>query len=240
MIGSAAVLAMVLARSGSRGIADKNMRVVAGRTLIARAAETVCRCTTVDARIISTDSETYFEEGLRHGLDGWFLRPAELSSDAATAVDTAIHALLEAERHYGRTFDIALIIEPTSPLRRPEDIDACVRIIEESGVDSVVAVSPVDAKFHPKKLLRIEEGHLRHYDAGGDQITARQQLESGLYYRNGICYAIRRRALVEDKRIFTERTRPFVVDRPVVNIDEPFELELAEFLLGRAEPSERQ
>jgi CMP-N-acetylneuraminic acid synthetase len=214
---------MVLARSGSRGIADKNMRVVSGRTLIARAAETVGRCTTVDARMISTDSARYLEE---------------LASDSATAVDTAIHALLEAERHYDRTFDIALIIEPTSPLRRPEDIDACVRLVAEDGVDSVVAVSPVDAKFHPKKLLRIEEGHLRHYDAGGDQITARQQLESGLYYRNGICYAIRRRALVEDQRIFTDRTRPFVVDRPVVNIDEPFELELAEFLLRRADPVE--
>lgn len=233
MIGSQAVLAMVLARSGSRGIIDKNMRVVGGQTLIARAAKTLRCCATVDAAMLSTDSREYSEEGVRHGLDAWFLRPAELSSDGATAVDTAIHALLEAEKHYQRRFEVALIIEPTSPLRRPEDIDACVRLLVESDAGSVVAVSPVDVKFHPKKLLRIETGELRHYDAQGPAVTARQQLDTVLYFRNGVCYAVRRSVLVDDRRIFAERTVPLVIDRPIVNIDEPFELELAEFLLQR-------
>jgi len=224
---------MVLARSGSRGIPNKNMRIVAGQTLIARAAEVLRGCRTVDAAMISTDSNEYREEARRHGLDAWFLRPAELSSDVATAVDTATHALLESENHYGRKFDIALIIEPTSPLRRSEDVDACVTLLAERGADSVVAVSPVDMKFHPKKLLRIDGGKLRHYDAAGAGVTARQQLEMGLYYRNGVCYALRRKTLVEDKRIFGEHTLPLVIDRPIVNIDEPAELELAEFLLER-------
>jgi CMP-N-acetylneuraminic acid synthetase len=233
MIGELSVLAMVLARSGSRGIPNKNMRIVGGQTLIARAAEVLRRCETVDAAMISTDSDDYRAEARRHGLDAWFSRPAELSSDVATAVDTATHALLESEHHYGRRFEIALIIEPTSPLRRPADIDACVRLLAERGADSVVAVSPVDAKFHPKKLLRIDGGKLRHYDASGAAVTARQQLDTSLYYRNGICYALRRKALVEDKMIFGERTLPLVIDRPIVNIDEPFELELTEFLLER-------
>ena len=239
MIGPHAVLAMVLARSGSRGIADKNMRIVGGQTLIARAAETVRRCATVDAAMISTDSQLYSDEGVRHGLDAWFLRPVALSSDRASAVDTAIHALLEAERHYGRRFEVALIIEPTSPLRRPEDIDECVRLLVESEAASVVAVSPVDVKFHPKKLLRIEHGEVRYYDAEAASVVARQQIDSVLYYRNGVCYAIRRSVLVEDKRIFAERTVPFVIDRPIVNIDGPFELELAEFLLQREQRSKR-
>jgi CMP-N,N'-diacetyllegionaminic acid synthase len=236
MIGSHAVVAMVLARSGSRGIVNKNIRLVGGQSLIARAGETLRRCATVDAAMISTDAQEYSEEGVRHGLDAWFLRPAELSSDGATAVDTAIHALLEAEKHYARRFEIALIIEPTSPLRRPEDIDACVRLLVDSDAESVVSVSPVDMKFHPKKLLRIEMGALHHYDARGPEVTARQQLDTVCYYRNGVCYAMRRRVLVEDKRIFAERTVPFVIDRPIVNIDEPFELELAEFLLEREGP----
>jgi CMP-N,N'-diacetyllegionaminic acid synthase len=239
MIGPHAVLAMVLARSGSRGIADKNLRIVGGQTLIARAAETLRCCTTVDAAMISTDSQAYSEEGVRHGLDAWFLRPPELSSDGATAVDTAIHALLEAEQHYRRHFEITLIIEPTSPLRRPEDIDACVQLLVESDAESVVAVSPVDVKFHPKKLLRIEMGELRHYDAQGPTVTARQQLDTVLYFRNGVCYAVRRNTLVDDRRIFAERTLPFVIHRPIVNIDEPFELELAEFLLQREQRGKR-
>lgn len=233
MIGQHAVLAVVPARSGSRGVPNKNMRVVRGLTLIARAAQTLRLCATVDASIISTDSEAYAEEGRRHGLDAWFLRPTALSTDTASAADTVIHALLEAETHYRRTFDVVLIIEPTSPLRRPEDVDACAKLLLDSDADSVVSVSRLDPKYHPAKLLRVNAGKLQYYDSAGAGIVARQQLDSQLCYRNGVCYALRRSFLTSRKQIIGEHTVPFVIDRPLVNIDEPLEVDLAEFLLAR-------
>jgi CMP-N-acetylneuraminic acid synthetase len=227
------VLAVVPARSGSRGIVDKNMRVVGGMSLIARAATTLRACKTVDRAMLSTDSDKYCEEAKAHGLDAWFLRPAELSTATATAVDTVSHALLESERHYGLRFEIVLIVEPTSPLREPADVDGAAQLLVDTGAQSVVTVSLADAKYHPHKLLRIVSGSLQYYLPEGAAITARQQLGGDVYFRNGACYALRRATLLEAKVIFGERTLPYVIDRPLVNIDEPFELELAEFLLAR-------
>lgn len=226
------MLAVVPARSGSKGIPDKNMQPLAGVSLIGRAGDTLRECAWIDARIISTDSERYAEEARRHGLDAPFLRPPELSGDAAGAVETLQHALLEAEAHYGGTFDVVLIVEPTSPLRRAADLEGAARLLVESGADSVVAVSPLDSKAHPRKLLVLREGRLGFFAADGGAVTGRQQLEDGYYYRNGVCYALTRRCLMEEGAIFTGNTVPYVVTRPVVNIDEPLELQWAELLLS--------
>jgi CMP-N-acetylneuraminic acid synthetase len=232
MIEGLAVLAIVPARSGSQGIPHKNMRIVAGMSLLARAGEVLKRCVTVDRAMLSTDAAEYQREGAAHGLDSWFLRPAELSTSTATAADTVVHALAEAERHYRQRFDILLIVEPTSPLREPADIDACVHLMQSRKADSVVSVSPADPKFHPRKLLRIESERLTYFQPEGAHITARQQLEGNLYFRNGLCYALRRDPFLASRLLFGPNTVPYVVERPLVNIDEPFELELAEFLLA--------
>lgn len=233
MIGALNVLAVVPARSGSQGIIDKNMREVGGMSLIARAAATLRACATVDRAMITTDSARYCDEGKAYGLDAWFLRPAALSTATATAVDTVRHALLESERHYGMRFEIVLIVEPTSPLREPADVDGAAQMLADTGVQSVVTVSRADAKYHPRKLLRVDSGRLQYYLAEGASVTARQQLGGDLYFRNGVCYALRRATLLEERTIFGEHTVPLVIERPLVNIDEPFELELAEFLLAR-------
>jgi CMP-N-acetylneuraminic acid synthetase len=183
--------------------------------------------------MISTDSEDYAAEARRHGLSTWFLRPKELSTDSATAIDATAHALLEAERHTGKRFEIILIIEPTSPLRRPVDVESCISLAAQADVQSVVSVSRVDKKYHPQKLLTLNCGLLRYSDARGEAITGRQQLANDQYIRNGVCYALRRDMLLGQRRIFGDRTIAYVIDRPIVNIDEPIELELAEFLLGR-------
>lgn len=212
------------------------MRQVGGLSLIARAARVLAHVPMVDARIISTDSQRYADEGVRAGLAAPFLRPAELSDDRATAADTMRHALLEAERHFGERYPIVLIIEPTSPLRRAVDIERAVELLVETAADSVVTVSPLPAKSHPHKLLAVREGWLGFHDAAGAGINARQELSGGLYCRNGVCYALTRECLLERGAIITDRTMPLVIERPVVNIDEPIELALAELLLAAEEP----
>src|SRR3989304_2034118 len=117
------ILAVVPARSGSKGIPDKNMRHVKGISLIGHAGLCLQQLKWIDAKIISTDSSSYAKEGERYGLAAPFLRPAELSSDTATAVETIAHAIKEADAHYAKRFDIVLIVEPTSPLRQARDIE---------------------------------------------------------------------------------------------------------------------
>lgn len=231
MIKGQRVLAVVPARSGSKGIPDKNLQLLAGQTLIARAASVLKspECSWIDRAIISTDSAPYAEEAKRAGLEAPFLRPPELSHDAAGAIETMVHAVTASEAHYGERCDIVLIIEPTCPFRRAEDIAGCVQLLIDSSAESVVAVSKVDTKFHPHKVLTLAGGKLGFYDAAGAQVKARQSLQP-LLYRNGACYALTRKCLLEKQAIFTENTRGYLVERVLVNIDEPIDLEFARYL----------
>ena len=151
-----------------------------------------------------------------------------MSRDSTGAVETLQHALAESEQFYRRPFDVVLIIEPTCPFRLPEDLTACVDLLVKDSADSVVAVSQADTKFHPHKLLKIEDARLTFYAGAGANVKQRQSL-SPIYYRNGACYALTRQCLLEQGAIFTANTRAHVVDRILLNIDEPEELELARY-----------
>lgn len=231
------ILAVIPARSGSKGIPDKNIRSLSGISLIGWAGNCLSQLPWIDAKIISTDSAKYVDEGKRFGIDAPFLRPPHLSTDTAGAVETMAHALLEAERHYGMRFDVVLIIEPTSPFRTAEDIERAVHLLVNSGAESVVCVSELNSKAHPFKVLKVSDDRLQFYDEQGAGVVARQSLGT-LYWRNGVCYALTRKCLLEKKKIFTDNTRPLVIKREIVNIDEPIDFEWAEFLIQRNTPTE--
>jgi CMP-N-acetylneuraminic acid synthetase len=110
------------------------------------------------------------------------------------------------------------------------DIEGVCRELVENNAESVVCVSPLDTKFHPAKALIMKNNRLQHYEQRGKDITARQQLET-LYARNGICYAITKECLLSNKDIITDKTRAFLVERHIVNIDELIDIKWAEFLI---------
>jgi CMP-N-acetylneuraminic acid synthetase len=224
------VLAIVPARSGSKGVPDKNISELDGVSLIGHAGRCLAELEWLDAAVISTDSERYAEEGRKYQLDAPFLRPADLASDQASAVDTALHALEASEKYYGTRFDVLLIVEPTSPMRKSDDIYQVTKLLVETAADSVVAVSPLSSKYHPLKVLTLEGGYLMNYEAAGQSIVARQQL-SKLYIRNGVCYAVTRDCLLRERKLFTSNTRPYVIERELVNIDDPIDFAWAEFLI---------
>lgn len=226
------ILAVVPARSGSKGIPDKNMRTIGKLSLIGWAGKCLAKLPWIDVKIISTDSIKYANEGKRYGLLAPFLRPAGLSRDSSAAVDTVIHALRECEKYYKKVFDIILIIEPTSPLRLPGDIKKAVKILIDSGSDSVVTVSALTAKFHPAKVFEINGHRINFYEKRGSAVVSRQSLNT-LYWRNGVCYALTRECILKKKKIITKNTAYLIIDRSVVNIDDPIELEWAEFLIAQ-------
>jgi CMP-N,N'-diacetyllegionaminic acid synthase len=235
MILGKRVLAIVPARSGSKGIPNKNLALLKGVSLIGRAGLVLEAASFVDARMLSTDSDEYAEEGRRFGLDSWFLRPASLSDDAAGAVETCQHALLQSEHHYGTSFDVILIVEPTSPLRGARDLERVTRLLLDSRADSAVTVSPLASKANPRKILVLEADRLGFFDQSGATVKGRQALSGNLYWRNGVCYALTRECLMDKAAIFASRTVADIITRPVVNIDDPIELLWAEFLLDQAE-----
>jgi CMP-N,N'-diacetyllegionaminic acid synthase len=230
------VLAVIPARGGSKGIPLKNLSRIAGRSLIARVADVVAGLDWLDYSILSTDDEEIAVEGRKHGLQVPFMRPPQLADDRATAVDMWQHAWHASEAHYGTRIDISVLLEPTSPLRCPDDVLKTVRALLDSGNSSAVTVSRTPAHFTPERTLCIDDrGHLKPYLEEGLRYTARQMI-GAYYYRNGLTYAVTREGLLDQGSIIQDDTIAVPVERPVVNIDEPLDLAWAEFILQQELP----
>ncbi len=227
------VLAVVPARGGSKGIPGKNLKEVGGISLVGRAAQLVAGAAWIDAGLISTDEPKIQEEAVAHGLDAPFLRPEHLASDTANSIDMWQHAWLAAEEVYDRRFDLSILLEPTSPLRTLDDVERTVGALVEAGVESAATVSPTPAHYTPHKTLTKDAaGRLGFYLQGGAGHTLRQSIPD-YFHRNGVCYAVTRSHLVDQGRILDTGTLAVVIDRHIVNIDEPWELDFATWLLQR-------
>jgi CMP-N-acetylneuraminic acid synthetase len=140
--------------------------------------------------------------------------------------------LEETERIDGVTYDIVVMLQPTSPLRSAKHVTDAIQMLVDGGWDAVWTVSETDSKGHPLKQLTIEGEELDYYDPKGAEIIARQQL-TPVYHRNGVAYAMTRQCLVEGGDIKGKRTGALVIDEPMVSIDTLWDLELAELLHGR-------
>ena len=227
------VLAIVPARGGSKGIRRKNLCRVGPRSLIGWAAHTVSELSWIDGAVISTDDGEMAEEGRKHGLEAPFMRPAELASDAATSAAVWRHAWLESENHFGRRFDLSILLQPTTPLRKTADVERAVKAMVDGRHRAAATVSQTPGHFTPQKCTALDEnGVLSFYHEDGAEYAARQAIPA-YYHRNGVCYAVMRETLIEHGHIVEDDCVAVIIDEYVVNIDDPIELELAEFMLSR-------
>jgi CMP-N-acetylneuraminic acid synthetase len=226
------VLAVVPARGGSKGVPLKNIHPLAGRPLIAWTADVVIELDLIDRAVVSTDSPQIAEIAKAHGLEAPFLRPEPLSGDRVSDHPVLVHALKHCEGEDKRCYDVVVMLQPTSPLRRPEHVRQAVDRLIEGGFDSVWTVSPTDSKAHPLKQLVVRDDLLAFYDPRGAEIVARQQLDT-LYHRNGVAYAITRECLLDHGDIRGRRSAPLIVQEPMVSIDTLWDFALVEWLLER-------
>jgi CMP-N,N'-diacetyllegionaminic acid synthase len=232
MIDGSTVLAIVPARGGSKGIPLKNLREVGGRSLLAHVGSVIREVPEIDRSVVSTDYPAIAREAEKAGIAAPFLRPESISGDYVGDVDVLSHALLATEAVDRMTYDIIVMLQPTSPLRRASDVSAAIRMLVEGGWDSVWTVSPTDSKAHPLKQLIVSEGSLDYYDPSGARIIARQQM-TPVYHRNGVAYALKRACLIDQRSLKGDRAGAFVVDGHHISIDTEWDLELVELILAR-------
>jgi len=223
MISGKRILAVVPARGGSKGIKLKNLAHFSGKPLIVWAAEFANSLEYIDRHIGSTDHPEISRLAIEHGLPCPFVRPQDLSGDRVSDVDVLTHALQTMETMDDTQYDLIVMLQPTSPLRRPSDIKQLLDLLIESGADSALTVSLTDLKFHPLKQLTLNDGRVEYFDPAGANIIARQQLRS-TYHRNGIGYVVTRECLLEQSAVIGANCRALVIDRPVLNIDTPSDL----------------
>lgn len=148
-------LALIPAKGASTRLPRKNIRSLAGRSLLEWTADTVRASGVADRLIVSTEDEGVADEARRLGLELPFMRPAELARDPAGVVQVALHALsvLEAQ---GEVYDTLAIFLPTCPFRSVDDIQGAMRLFRETGAQFLLSVAPYE--HTPFSALRVENG----------------------------------------------------------------------------------
>lgn len=223
------VLGIVPARGGSKGIPGKNVRPLGGKPLLAHTAEAALAARRLSRVVLTTDDERIAEVGRACGLEVPFLRPAELAMDDTPTLPVLQHAVTELESQ-GDRFDAVCLLQPTSPFRRAGDIDGCIEMLENEGLDAVVSVLPVPPEHNPHWVwFRNGDGLLR-LATGEDQPIPRRQELPPAFHRDGSVYVTRRDVLMEGNSLYGKRLGGFLADSRSVNLDTPADWEQAERL----------
>jgi len=225
------ILGLIPARGGSKGIPGKNLRLLGGKSLVARAVESGLESRLVGRVLLSTDSEAIAEEGRKAGAEVPFLRPADLAKDETPTAPVVIHALKWLEENEGTRPDILVLLQPTAPLRQARHIDEALDLLVSTGARSVVSVTPVPGHYHPSWQFSIRDGALCPYLETGKVPPRRQDLPP-TYTRNGAIYAAWTETWLTGTMAYGSGCVPYVM-RPgeSVNVDSLEDLAMAEFLL---------
>jgi CMP-N,N'-diacetyllegionaminic acid synthase len=219
LLQSRRILAVVPARGGSKGVRLKNIHPLAGIPLIAHVGRLLGMVPGVDRAVVSTDHEAIAAAAESAGIEAPFRRPESLSGDLVGDQQVLHHALTTVEQLEGSRYDIVLMLQPTSPLRRPEHVTAVLEKLLTGDWDAVWTVSPTDLKYHPLKQLTVgEDGAMEYFDPRGSSIIARQQL-GPVYHRNGAAYAVTRDCLLGQDTLKGPRTAAVIIAEPMVSID---------------------
>jgi len=206
-------VAFVPARSGSKGYPHKNIAKICQKTLLEIAIQVANNTDCIDDVFISTDSSEYEKIGLDAGAKSFGLRSISLSNDTAKSVDVALDFLENLDKKY----DFLVLLQPTSPVRSPENISNMIGILKDNDADSIVSVSSV-LEPHPYKMKRISDDGLLFPLI--DNTTSEQTRQSlpPVYALNGAIYIIKIKALLFEKTFFPKKTLPYIMDENY-NID---------------------
>jgi CMP-N,N'-diacetyllegionaminic acid synthase len=157
-------LALVPARGGSKSIPLKNIQPLGGRPLIEYVLEAGARSGVLDRICVSTDDERIAEVARAAGAEVPFLRPPELAGDRAPTIGVVAHALDWLDTREGYRPDYVLLLQPTSPFVRPEQIRESLELLLARGADSAITIVGVPRTFHPYHVRVLEDGWLEFAD----------------------------------------------------------------------------
>jgi N-acylneuraminate cytidylyltransferase len=229
------IVGMIFARGGSKGVPRKNIRLLAGKPLIAYAIEAARNVRLIERIVVSTEDPEIAQIGRQWGAEVPFLRPAELAADDSPewlAWQHAIRALEELSPT--RRLDVLVCVPTTSPLRAPEDVEACIRVLLEGSADLVITVTP--ARRSPYfNMVVIEEGYARLVNRPPAGHVFRRQDAPAVFDITTVAYAARRDYVLQASSPLEGTVKAVIVpESRALDIDSELDLKFAEFLLGQA------
>ncbi len=225
-------LVIIPARGGSKGIPHKNIKLLGGKPLICRAIDNA-RSVASDADIcVSTDDPEIIKVVENYGLKVPFVRPAELAADNSGTYEVLLHALGFYERQ-GRTYDTIILLQPTSPFRRDEDISEALKLYSPD-IDMVVSVTEARANPYYNCFEADSNGFL-HVSKGDGKYIRRQDAPKAWEY-NGAIYIINPQSLKRESLGKFKRRRMYEMDElHSLDLDTPLDWRIAELLIAENE-----
>jgi CMP-N-acetylneuraminic acid synthetase len=223
------ILALITARGGSKRLPGKNVRLLGGKPLIAWSIDVAKNNSDICDILVSTDDSTIASVAIEAGAYVPWLRPADLSTDTATSVDVALHALDWYEAENGAV-DGVLLLQPTSPFRTQETIRQGIKLFGPNGYRPVLGVSLTHE--HPMWMLKVEEDCLVPF-IQEHGIGIRSQDLPTAYVVNGSFYLISPAQLRASHSFVGEKTIPLIIESPreAIDIDTEWDFFIAETML---------
>jgi len=223
-------LAIIPARSGSKGLIDKNIKMLNGKPLMAYTIMAAINSEEFDEVMVSTDSPRYAQIAKEYGAKVPFLRSAETSSDSASSW-AMVEEVLGKYRELGREFDSFCILQPTSPLREASDIKAAYKLYKEQAELAVVSVC--EAEHSPLWCGQLPDN--KEFVGFIDPGAIKQRQAGGKFYRlNGAIYIVNIDKFKEDKFLYQKGSYAYVMDQGrSIDIDNEWDFDLAEYCIKR-------
>ncbi|MBM7540036.1 cytidylyltransferase domain-containing protein [Amphibacillus cookii] len=224
-------LAVIPARSGSKGLVNKNIRLLNGKPLLAYTIEAAIHSRKFSKVIVSTDSSEYAGIARQYGAKVPFLRAEHLATDTASSWDV-VREVLTYYLNKGENFNLVGLLQPTSPLRTSDDIISAFDLFDKKKARSVVSVCEVD---HSPVLSNVlpDSLSMETFISKAHTDLRRQELE--VYYRlNGAIYLTYVQDVLEGKSLYNQDSYAYIMSKKhSVDIDEELDFKVADMLMDK-------
>lgn len=221
------ILAIIPARGGSKGIKNKNIVDLCNRPLISYSIIAALESKYIDKVVVSTDSEEIAEVARNYDAEVPFLRPKELASDTAKTIDAVMHCI-ETLEEMGQTYDYLVLLQPTQPLRQAYHIDGAIELLMDKDEASLISVRKVID--HPILIRTIDEAG-NGVNLMNQSSTQRRQDFKQYYKVNGSIYINKIDRLTYETSLNDNKVCYIMEDQYDIDIDEHFDLSIAELKL---------
>ena len=204
------IICSICARGGSKGVKNKNLRILEGKPLIAHSILQAKNSRMFVGVAVSSDSQEILDVANEWGADLLVVRPSGLATDEAPKLPAIVHCFTEAERHFSMTFNYAIDLDATSPLRDVDDICQVVSLLTDSGAGNVITGMP--ARRSPYfNLVELDENNIARLSKPLSNAVTCRQNSPRCFDMNASIYAWRRDVLLNSQTIFNPDTRLYVM-----------------------------
>lgn len=227
------IVGFIFARGGSKGVPGKNIRLLAGKPLIAYAIETGFQSQFIDRIVVSSDDEKIVQIAKDFNAEVPFVRPKELAQDNSPEWLAWQHAIRTLKEHdKNRSLDVFVSIPPTAPLRAAEDVDNAIQTFLEGDADIVITVKK--ASCHPSfNMIALDEKKCAKLVLPLDKQITRRQDAPLVYDMTTVAYVASPKFIMESKTVFEGRVKAVIIpEERALDIDTELDFKFAEFLIN--------